>query len=129
MPEKDKLLVKHIGRLEVDVPQAVGYYLGVGLAVACGLIEPPIGLFIAAVPLFKMLKQSSNSKSVRLVSDLLEGMSKPIGGDGEAAMRITPSTGPRAKHIPIYGEARAIADRLSAPRQRHNRSIPKVLKP
>jgi hypothetical protein len=41
------------------------------LAVAFELIEPPLALFVAAVPFFKMLNQPDASQPTRLVSRLL----------------------------------------------------------
>ncbi len=33
----------------------LGYFAGIALAVSAGLIDPPIGVFIAAIPFIKML--------------------------------------------------------------------------
>jgi len=44
----------------------VGYYGGLAVAVGIGLIEPPLALFIAAVPVFKvMVGRSCNRASTR----------------------------------------------------------------
>lgn len=44
-----------MGRIEVDVPRSVGYFGGLAAAVGLGLVEPPLAIFIAAVPLFKAM--------------------------------------------------------------------------
>ena len=42
-------IVIRTGRLEIDVPRALGYFGGIAAAVAVGMIEPPLAVFIAAV--------------------------------------------------------------------------------
>lgn len=84
----DTDLTGQIGPIEVNWPKAAGYYSGIGLAAFYGLIEPPLAIFIAAVPLFKMLSQPGAPLSVRFVSEVLDGASKPVGGDGEAAVKL-----------------------------------------
>ena len=39
-----------VGTVEVDVPRSVGYFGGLAAAVGLGIIDPPLALFIAAVP-------------------------------------------------------------------------------
>lgn len=77
-----------IGPLEVNWPQTLGYYGGIALAVAFEMIEPPVGLFIAAVPLLKMLSRPKAPQSVRIVSQIFEGAAKPVGGDAESTFRV-----------------------------------------
>lgn len=81
--QEDRDLVGRVGPMEVNWPRSIGYFGGLGLAVAFGVIEPPLGLFIAAVPFFKMLNRPKAPRSVRLVSQLLDGASQPVGGDVE----------------------------------------------
>lgn len=81
-------MIGHVGPIEIDWPRALGYYAGIGAAVVFGVLEPPVGIFIAAVPLFKMLNQPGASKPQRIVSEVLQGASKPVGGDSEAAVRL-----------------------------------------
>lgn len=85
---EDEGLTGQLGPVEVNWPKAAGYYGGIGLAAFYGLIEPPLAIFIAAVPLFKMLSQPGAPLSVRFVSQVLDGASKPVGGDGEAAVKL-----------------------------------------
>jgi hypothetical protein len=83
-----KLLHVEIGPVGIDVPQTVGYFGGLGLAVAIGLIEPPLGAFIAAVPLFKILADRGNPTPVRFVSEILLGAAKPVGSDAEGTVQL-----------------------------------------
>lgn len=75
------------GPVQIDVPQAVGYYGGIGVGLALGILEPPLAGFIAAVPLIKILA-GRGSVPARIVGELLEGAAKPIGGDAEGTMRL-----------------------------------------
>ena len=62
----ENVLEVEVGTVEVDVPRSVGYYGGLAVAVGIGLIEPPLALFIAAVPVFKvMVGRSCNRASTR----------------------------------------------------------------
>jgi hypothetical protein len=89
--EKDEALVSRIGALEVDWPRSVGYFGGIALAVGLELIDPPIGLFIAAIPFLKMLNLSRAEFPPRFIGHLLEGMAKPVGGDSQGTIRfVTP---------------------------------------
>jgi hypothetical protein len=80
--------VARVGPLEIDIPRSIGYFGIIGLAVALEWIEPPIGLFIAAVPLFKLLQQRQEARPTRFVGAVLEGAAKPVGGDTEAVIRL-----------------------------------------
>jgi hypothetical protein len=61
---------------------------GIWLVVAYDVIAPPLGLFIAAIPILKLLKHPDQPRSVRIVSDVLEGAAKPVGGDSETTVRL-----------------------------------------
>ena len=87
--EQERGLTSHIGPVEVEWPLTVGYYGGIALAVAFELIEPPLALFVAAIPFLKMLNQPGASQPTRLVSQLLQGMAKPVGGDSPSSIRLT----------------------------------------
>ena len=52
---KDRAIHLDIGPVEIDIPRTLGYYGGIGAAVAFGVLEPPIAVFIAALPVIKML--------------------------------------------------------------------------
>jgi len=81
------LLQIELGPVQIDVPQAVGYYSGIGVGLALGILEPPLAAFIAAVPLIKILAER-DSFPARFVGELLEGAAKPIGGDAEGTVRV-----------------------------------------
>ena len=87
--QEDRGLVSQIGPVTVDWPKSIGYFGGVALAVATGVIEPPLGLFIAAVP---FLKRPNASWPERALSSVIEGAAKPVGGDADATIRpISPA--------------------------------------
>ena len=81
-------LVTRAGALEIDWPRSIGYFGGIALAVGMGLIEPPLGLFIAAVPFLKMLDLPGLPRRLRFIEQILEGVAKPVGGDSEGTVRI-----------------------------------------
>lgn len=95
----DEALVSRIGSVEIDWPRSLGYFGGIALAVGLELINPPIGLFIAAVPFIKMLDLSREEFPARFLGHFLEGMAKPVGGDSEGTIRfVTPE---RATDEPV----------------------------
>ena len=85
---EDRGLVSRIGPLEIDWPKSLGYYGGIGLAVAFELLEPPLAIFIAAVPVLKLLKNPGEPWPLRIAADVLEGAAKPVGGDAESTVRV-----------------------------------------
>lgn len=89
MPDEDRGLTSRIGPVEVDWPRSVGYYGGVTLAVGLGMIEWPVGLFIAGIPVVKLLNRSVLPRAVRFGVQAFEGMAKPVGGDSEGTIRLT----------------------------------------
>lgn len=110
-------LTSRVGPVEVNWPRTVGYYGGLALAVGFGMIEPPFGVFIAAVPFLKMLNRPNASRPVRLFSQLVDGASQPVGGDGDHSIRLANADTPRAGTTGIGAEARAIADKIGASRR------------
>jgi hypothetical protein len=86
---EDRGLVTRIGPLEIDWPKSIGYYGGVGLAVAFEIIEPPLAIFIAAIPFVKLVKKPRDPWPVRVVADVIEGAAKPVGGDAESVVRVS----------------------------------------
>lgn len=82
------LIELRIGGVAIDIPRSVGYFGGVTAAVSAGLIEPPLGLFIAAVPLIKALTHRRAPTAVRLIGEILEGGAKPIGGEPDAVVKL-----------------------------------------
>jgi hypothetical protein len=92
---EERGLVTRVGFVEVDWPKSLGYFGGIGLAVALEIIEPPLALFIAAIPFVKLLKDPHQPWPMRVTADILEGAAKPVGGDAESTVRITDETNQR----------------------------------
>jgi hypothetical protein len=82
------VLEVQIGTIEVDVPRSIGYFGGLAAAVGLGLIEPPLALFIAAVPVYKALTNSALPRPVRAMGEFLEGAAKPVGSDAEGVIQL-----------------------------------------
>ena len=114
--EHDSELTGRVGPVEIDWPMAIGYYGGIGLALAFEMMEPPLALFIAAIPFLKMLKGPGASWPTRLVSQPLLGMARPVGGDGDGAVQLSTPDVPLERGLTIWQEARAMADRARTQR-------------
>src|SRR5436305_2553693 len=84
----ENVMEVQVGTVEVDVPRSVGYFGGLAAAVGLGLIEPPLALFIAAVPAFKALTNTALPRAVRIVGEVLEGAAKPVGSDAEGVIEL-----------------------------------------
>ena len=82
------VLEVQVGTVEIDVPRSVRYFGGLAAAVGFGLIEPPLAVFIAAVPLFKALTNTALPRTVRVVGEVLEGAAKPVGSDAEGVIQL-----------------------------------------
>jgi hypothetical protein len=82
------VLEVRFGAVESDVPRSVGYFGGLAVAVGLGMIEPPLAVFVAAVPLFKVLTNTALPTWVRAVGEVLEGAAKPVGGDAEGVVQV-----------------------------------------
>jgi hypothetical protein len=81
-------MVVRAGRFEIDVPRSLGYFGGIATAVAIGLIEPPLGVFIAAVPFVKMLTNQRAPDPLRFLGLVTEGAAQPVGSSGQGTVRI-----------------------------------------
>jgi hypothetical protein len=117
--QQDRGLVSRIGPLKVDWPRSLGYYAGIGIAVAVEAIEPPLALFIAAIPFLKMLNRPEASQAVRFIGQVLDGAAKPVGGSSEATIQLATAgeAAPRQSAQPtIWQEARQVAERARAGR-------------
>jgi hypothetical protein len=86
--EQDRGLTSRVGPVRIDWPRSLGYFGGIGLAAGLGLIEPPLAIFIAAVPFLKMLNRPKAPLPARFVAQVLDGASKPVGGDSEATVEL-----------------------------------------
>lgn len=82
------VLVLRFRGLQVDVPRSTGFYGGIAAAVATGLIEPPLGVIIAAVPLAKMALNSRAPAPLRWLGQIVDGAVKPVAGDGQGTIRL-----------------------------------------
>jgi hypothetical protein len=115
--QQDRGLVSQIGPLKVDWPRSIGYYGGISIAVAAGMIEPPLALFIAAIPFLKMLNRPNASQPVRFIGQMLDGAAKPVGGSSEATIQLA-TAGEAAAQRPerptIWQEALQVAERARA---------------
>src|SRR5213082_1463241 len=113
-------LVSHIGPVEIQWVRSVGYFGGIALAVAFEVIEPPLALFIAAVPFLKMLNRPRAPLPVRMLSQLVDGAAQPVGGEAQGTISLTPPDSPRPS-------GRAATGRPSRPaRQRPGAASPKT---
>jgi hypothetical protein len=81
-------MVLRAGRLEIDVPRSLGYFGGIAAAVAVGLLEPPLGVFIAAVPFVKMLTTPGTPDPLRFLGLVTEGAAQPVGSSGQGTVRL-----------------------------------------
>lgn len=100
-----------IGPIEIDWPRTIGYYAGVGLAITFELIEPPLALFIAAIPLLKMLNHPGASRPTRFLGELLEGAAKPVGGSAESTIQLRLEQAPSVRRT-VLEEGRELANRV-----------------
>jgi hypothetical protein len=92
-------LVEKIGPFELDVPRSLGFFGGIAVAVGAGLIEPPLGVFIAAVPFLKMVDLPGLPNPARFVAQVFEGVAKPVGGDTEGTVRVVTEKGASDKPV------------------------------
>ncbi len=76
-----------LGPVHVDVPRSLGYFGGIGLAVALDLIAPEIALFVALIPIVKLLRRKDATKIEKALAAVVEGAAKPLGGDAESTVR------------------------------------------
>jgi hypothetical protein len=83
------VLEVQVGTVEIDVPRSVGYFGGLAAAVGLGVMEPPLALFIAAVPVFKALTDSALPRAVRIIGEVLEGAAKPVGSDADGVIQLS----------------------------------------
>jgi hypothetical protein len=102
------VLAVDVGRVSVDLPRSAGYFGGLAVAVSIGIIDPPLALFIAAVPIFKALTNSALPLPVRTVGEVLEGAAKPVGSDADGVVQLEDQQRAETKVIKLAPKARAI---------------------
>lgn len=95
--KEDQPFVTKVGPLTVDWPRSIGYFGGIAVAVAMELVAPELALFVAAIPLVKLLKRKHATKIEKAVAAVIEGAAKPLGGDTESTVRPTDDAD-REKH-------------------------------
>jgi hypothetical protein len=111
------VLEVQVGTVEVDVPRSVGYFGGLVAAVGLGLIEPPVALFIAVVPLHKVLTNSVLPRPVRAIGEVLEGAAKPVGSDAEGVIQLEDQQNVRTNVVRPGGSTPARRSTSSASRR------------
>lgn len=77
-----------VGPFLIDVPRSIGYFGGVGVALALGLVDPPLAAFIGAAPFLVMLTHRSLPVPIRFVGEALEGAARPIGGENDGYVQL-----------------------------------------
>jgi hypothetical protein len=77
-----------LGPLRVDIPRTAGYYGGVAAALALGIIDWPVAVFIGAIPAIKLLQRGDLPKQVQFAVQLFDGAAKPVGGDSEGTVEL-----------------------------------------
>jgi hypothetical protein len=95
-----------VGPVLIDVPRSIGYFGGVGVAVALGMVDPPLAAFIAAAPFLVMLTHRSLPVPIRFVGEALEGAAKPIGGDDDGYVKLQDEQRDRERARALAAEAR-----------------------
>lgn len=115
MSDQDVGLVGRVGPVEVDWPRTLGYFGGAAAAVAFGVVEPPLGVVIVLAPFARMLDFPGARRARRLVGQVLEGAVKPIGGDDEGTIRLTP--GAQRRQAP---QRRSTSQRRQSTEQRQS---------
>jgi hypothetical protein len=116
----EKGLVSHAGPVAIDWPRTLGYYGGISVAVAFEVIDPPLAIFVAAIPFFTMLDLPRAPRPVRFVAQVLQGASMPLGGGGPASTGpfwLTTPGLPHPERTSIIHEARQLRDQLRGKRQ------------
>src|SRR5690242_19071831 len=106
---EERGLVSHIGPVEIQWLRSLGYFGGIALAVAFEVIEPPLALFIAAVPFLKMLNRPRAPLPVRMLCQLVDGAAQPVGGEAQGTISLTSTDIPAPRR-------RSTASRPTRPR-------------
>src|SRR3989442_13416688 len=83
MPEQDRRVTRRSGPLDSDWLRSIGYYGGIGLAVAAGMVGAPVPLSVAAISFLKALNRPTASWVPGFVAPVRDGAAKPVGGDAE----------------------------------------------
>jgi hypothetical protein len=125
-PREERGLMIRVGSLEIDWPRAIGYFGAIGLAVVYDVIAPPLGLFIATIPILKLFKRPDRPRAIRIVSDLLEGAAKPVGGDSETTIKVVTGE-PYRRHTKTHRTTRRRAAGTRRSGQSRNQTLRRAL--
>ncbi len=106
MPNESRTYDIQLGPVLIDVPRSMGYFGGVGAALALGLVDPPLAAFIAAVPFLAMLTHRSLPAPVRFLGEALEGAAKPVGGDDDGYVLLQDDQRERERAHAVAAAAR-----------------------
>ena len=85
------------------------------LALALGMVDPPLAAFIAAVPFLAMLTHRSLPAPVRFLGEALEGAAKPVGGDDDGYVLLQDDQRERERAQAVAAAARR-GDAIDRPR-------------
>src|SRR2546429_443716 len=118
-PKEDQGLVTRVGSVEIDWPRSIGYFGGLGLAVAFDLIAPPIAIFVAAIPFIQLLKPIGVPQPPRLVA--VSRLARVRSASASALRSATPLRTP-AVAPETAPPARVAAPRVTSPTARPARS-------
>lgn len=88
VPQEERDLTGLYGSVQINWPKTVGFYGGIALAISLELIEPELALFVAAIPIFKMLDRPRSARPWRFVTQLLDGAAQPVGGTGTGTIQL-----------------------------------------
>jgi hypothetical protein len=113
-------LIIQVGRLQVDIPRSLGFYGAVAAAVACGVIEAPLGAFIAVVPVVKMLGRWDLPWPLRFVAEVADGAAQPVGGEAQGTVRLV-DPGEDAEHDVQTAEAARRGEAIKAAQRGRSR--------
>jgi hypothetical protein len=124
--EQYRGLVSRVGPIEVDWPRSIGYFGGITVATALGVIEPPIAIFIATIPFFRLLIHPNAPLPVRFVGQVLEGAGTPLGAGGKSVIEAAEvpaktqeadSPAPNSHRLSNLAQARPLANQLEGKSQ------------
>lgn len=88
-PPDERGLHSRIGPFDIDWPRTLRYYGGLALATSFELLNPRLGLFIAAVPFISMFDRPLAPGPARFTSHLLQGAAEPVSGTSEGTITLT----------------------------------------
>lgn len=69
-----------------------------------------LAIFIAAIPVLKMLNHPGASRLTRFAGQLLEGAAKPVGGSSEATVQLKGKPSLPARRLSLFEEACQLAN-------------------